>query len=297
MNTDKEPATLKTIAVRKPGPVRLTRAAVYCYGCCCCVRARSDPEPGGLRRSGGALRSACSTMEMTIVALSLDMPALQFHRLSFVPDGDEVVVGRRDIDSYGVVPPDGAALVRELDSRPVAARRRAAGTRRRTASGSTWTDFLAVAGRLGFLRADDEPMAGDAPAGPLAAVGRSLFSPLAALLLAVVVTAVVLASDPAGARPAAGQHVLHQLVRGGGAHHRHRPAPAVGDPRARPPSRRPPAGPGQQHPPVQPLLLRRVRDDAGRAGRRAASAAVPADARRDGRRPRRDGLLDGRARR
>ena len=30
---------LKTIAVRKPGPVRLTRAAVYCYGCCCCVRA------------------------------------------------------------------------------------------------------------------------------------------------------------------------------------------------------------------------------------------------------------------
>ena len=33
----KEP-TLKTIPVRKPGPVRLTRAAVYCYGCCCCVR-------------------------------------------------------------------------------------------------------------------------------------------------------------------------------------------------------------------------------------------------------------------
>ena len=31
-------ATLKTIAVRKPGAVRLTRAAVYCYGCCCCVR-------------------------------------------------------------------------------------------------------------------------------------------------------------------------------------------------------------------------------------------------------------------
>lgn len=30
--------TLKTIAVRKPGTVRLTRAAIYCYGCCCCAR-------------------------------------------------------------------------------------------------------------------------------------------------------------------------------------------------------------------------------------------------------------------
>ena len=35
---EKKEATLRTIAVRKPGPVRLTRAAVYCYGCCCCVR-------------------------------------------------------------------------------------------------------------------------------------------------------------------------------------------------------------------------------------------------------------------
>jgi hypothetical protein len=34
----KKEKTLKTIAVRKPGPVRLTRSAVYTYGCCCCVR-------------------------------------------------------------------------------------------------------------------------------------------------------------------------------------------------------------------------------------------------------------------
>ena len=50
------------------------------------------------------------------MALSLDAPVLRFHRLSFVADGDEVVVGRRDIDSYGVFPLDGAALVRELDA-------------------------------------------------------------------------------------------------------------------------------------------------------------------------------------
>jgi hypothetical protein len=36
---NKVETTLKTIAVRKPGPVRLTRSAVYCYGCCCCLKA------------------------------------------------------------------------------------------------------------------------------------------------------------------------------------------------------------------------------------------------------------------
>ena len=39
---------------------------------------------------------------------------LRFHPLAFLEDGGEVVVGRSDIDSYGVFPTDGAALVREL---------------------------------------------------------------------------------------------------------------------------------------------------------------------------------------
>jgi len=30
---------MKKIQVRKPGSVRLTARANYCYGCCCCVRA------------------------------------------------------------------------------------------------------------------------------------------------------------------------------------------------------------------------------------------------------------------
>lgn len=29
---------MKKIVVRKTGTVRLTAAAVYCYGCCCCIR-------------------------------------------------------------------------------------------------------------------------------------------------------------------------------------------------------------------------------------------------------------------
>lgn len=28
---------MKRIVVRKPGTVRLTSAAAYCYGCCCCI--------------------------------------------------------------------------------------------------------------------------------------------------------------------------------------------------------------------------------------------------------------------
>src|SRR5688572_25894142 len=39
---------------------------------------------------------------------------LLFHPLAFLEEGDEVVIGRSDIHSYGVFPPDGAALVREL---------------------------------------------------------------------------------------------------------------------------------------------------------------------------------------
>lgn len=41
---------------------------------------------------------------------------LRFHRLTFLEDRGEVIVGRSDIDSYGVFPPDGAALVRELEA-------------------------------------------------------------------------------------------------------------------------------------------------------------------------------------
>ena len=50
-----------------------------------------------------------------------DLPAptapLRFHPLSFLDEGDgDVLIGRSDIDSYGVFPADGAALVKELQS-------------------------------------------------------------------------------------------------------------------------------------------------------------------------------------
>src|SRR5215510_2436789 len=39
---------------------------------------------------------------------------LRLHELRFLQDGPDFVVGRVDIDSYGVFPPDGAALLRQL---------------------------------------------------------------------------------------------------------------------------------------------------------------------------------------
>jgi hypothetical protein len=127
------------------------------------------------------------------VALSLFAPVLQFHRLSFVPDGDEVVVGRRDIDSYGVFPPDGAALVRELD----AGRSLPDAERWYEATYGEKVDmdgFVAVLADLQFLRSHDEPVAGDAPPVSWQRLGRAVFSPLAsAIYLVVVLAAAVIA--------------------------------------------------------------------------------------------------------
>lgn len=39
---------------------------------------------------------------------------VDLHPLVYLADGDEVTIGRRDIDSYGIFPPDGAEVVRRL---------------------------------------------------------------------------------------------------------------------------------------------------------------------------------------
>jgi hypothetical protein len=46
--------------------------------------------------------------------INLDGP-VRLHPLTYLEDGDDVTVGRADIDSYGVFPPDGAELVRHLE--------------------------------------------------------------------------------------------------------------------------------------------------------------------------------------
>lgn len=102
---------------------------------------------------------------------------LRLHPLTYLEDNGEVVVGRADIDSYGLFPPDGAALVRQL----------AAGTP--AGEAARWyaqtydervdiDDFLSVLEDLEFI-----VKAGEAASEPTALrwqrLGRWAFSPAA----------------------------------------------------------------------------------------------------------------------
>ena len=47
--------------------------------------------------------------------VELDQP-LRLHPLTYLEEGDEVTVGRADINSFGLFPVDGAALLRQLEA-------------------------------------------------------------------------------------------------------------------------------------------------------------------------------------
>ena len=130
------------------------------------------------------------------MAHSVTGPVLAFHPLTFAPEGDDVVVGRRDIDSYGVFPPDGAALVRELAAgRPVPD---AARWYEQTYGEAVDVDaFLETLADLELLRDAAEPVAAPRPVR-WQRLGRALFSPIAALLYAgiVVLAIAVSVADP-----------------------------------------------------------------------------------------------------
>lgn len=102
---------------------------------------------------------------------------IPIHSLIYFADGDEVTIGRPDIDSYAIFPPDGAELVRRL----------AAGAtpdevaRWYEAEYGETADIghvLAALDELGFIRKDGEP---SAVAGQVRwrRLGRAMFSPVA----------------------------------------------------------------------------------------------------------------------
>jgi len=116
---------------------------------------------------------------------------LLFHRLTYLEDRGEVIVGRADIDSYGVFPPDGAALVREL----------AAG--RAPAAAATWyaetyDERVDIEQFVSTLR--DLQLVCDDAEQPVTAgadvrwqrLGRALFSPAAWAFYAALAAAAVL---------------------------------------------------------------------------------------------------------
>jgi len=114
---------------------------------------------------------------------------LTFHRLTFAPERDGIMVGRPDIESYAVLPEDGARLLRVLaDGMPVAA---AADWYKSTFGESVdMGDFVAALTDLGFVRRQGE---GEAEASPvkLQALGRALFSPFAWVCYALLAAATV----------------------------------------------------------------------------------------------------------
>lgn len=124
-------------------------------------------------------------------------PPLRFPPLTFLAEGDEVVVGRADTDSYVVLPPDGAALLRRLSEGAT------------EDEAATWyqawygeradvADFVTALRDLDLLLADDEAVTRSEPVR-WQGLGRALFSPAAWVLYAFLVVAAVAGciADPA----------------------------------------------------------------------------------------------------
>ncbi len=127
---------------------------------------------------------------MTASTRDLRAP-LSFHPLTFLEDGDEVTVGRQDINSYCVLPADGAALLRRLvDGLP-------------PSEGAAWyekeygepvdlEEFIEVLEEFGFV-ATAGAVATTGPAIRWQRLGAAVFSPAAWVVYgAAWVTAVVL---------------------------------------------------------------------------------------------------------
>ncbi|MGQ0481582.1 MAG: hypothetical protein ACT4O0_11230 [Pseudonocardia sp.] len=150
---------------------------------------------------------------------------VRLHPLSFLVEGEDVVVGRTDVDSYAVFPADGAALIGRLAEG--LGRDAAADWYRRTYGEPVdLDDFLDTLGQLGFLAdpggaepgasepgasepgvsepgvsepeasaggtsAPGEPVRGRVP--PLQRVGRAVFSPAAWLGYVTLVLAALAA--------------------------------------------------------------------------------------------------------
>ncbi|AHH93819.1 hypothetical protein GCM10010174_91270 [Kutzneria viridogrisea] len=130
---------------------------------------------------------------------------VSFHQLSFVPEGDEVVVGRMGTGSYAVLPADGAALLGRM-AEGMAPDHAARWYEDTYGEPVDVEEFLETLDELGFVRHEGE--AADSTAGALRWrwLGRALFSPAAWVCFAVLLAAwlVVLAGQP-DLLPAPGQ--------------------------------------------------------------------------------------------
>jgi len=106
----------------------------------------------------------------------LDRP-VRLHPLVYLAEGDEVTVGRPDIDSYGIFPPDGAEFVRRLEQGDTP--REAAAWYQRTYGESVdAADLLGALAELELLRDSEEPAPVQQPVR-WQGLGKAAFSPVA----------------------------------------------------------------------------------------------------------------------
>lgn len=125
---------------------------------------------------------------------------VRLHPLTYVPEGNDVMVGRPETGSYGVFPPAGARVLRSLTS----GSSRAEVTehwRQDTGDTLNWAEFIDLLDELGFLVvAGDEPVQEDSVRWQR--LGRWLFSPVSWLVYgAILVAAVVAIVFNPGLRP------------------------------------------------------------------------------------------------
>ncbi|MDQ2958682.1 MAG: PqqD family protein [Actinomycetota bacterium] len=127
-----------------------------------------------------------------------------FHRLSFVPEGEDVVVGRVDTGSYAVLPADGAELLQRL-SEGMAPQQAADWFEANYDEAVDIDDFLESLADLGFVRSvDDAQPINSAPR--LQWLGRLVFSRLAWLVyLAIGVSWLAILASHRDIRPAPSQ--------------------------------------------------------------------------------------------
>ena len=115
-------------------------------------------------------------MPDTEVRYDLDSP-VTFHPLVYLTEGDEVTIGRRDTDSYGIFPTDGAEIVRRLEAGQPP-RDVARWYEEEFGESADMEHVLAALAELELLRAEDEAPATTGPQR-WQRLGQALFSPFA----------------------------------------------------------------------------------------------------------------------
>lgn len=111
-----------------------------------------------------------------MTAVRLDEP-VRLHPLVFLREGDEVTIGRADIDSYGIFPAEGAELVRRLADGDTPAEA-AAWYRQEYGEDIDIEDLVGALVELELVRHDGEDEAAAKPVR-FQALGRAVFSPVA----------------------------------------------------------------------------------------------------------------------